>query len=103
MEILIGIKNDLRRLGILEFDHPYSKFISFAQFCLVVGFICVDFSTPLWFFIFDAQTFIQRVESSMPISAGFLSLTAYCTLSWQREKILKLITEYESMIAQRKS
>lgn len=103
MEIFIEIKRDLRRLGILEYNHSYSKSISFAQYSLIVVLLFTDFTTPLWFFFYNAQTFIEHVEAALPIFCGFLSLMAYCTYSSQGGKIIELITEYEMLIAQRKS
>lgn len=102
MEILIGIKNNMRKTGLLLFDHPYSKFINFAQCFLISGIVFVAFLTPLWFFIFEAETFIEYIESTMPICATLFNMMTYYTLLWQRKKIFKLIIEYQSMIARRK-
>lgn len=103
MEIFIGIKNDIRGLGLLPIDHPFSKLISIIQHFLIFGLIFSDFASPLWACIFEAETFIQYVEAALPITASFLSALAYCRLIWKQKIIIELIREYELIIAQRES
>lgn len=92
----------MRKTGLLPFDHPHSKLINVAQCFLISGIIFVAFLTPLWFFIFEAETFIEYIESTMTICATLFNMMTYYTLLWQRNKIFELIMEYQLMIAQRK-
>lgn len=103
MEILIGMKNDMRKLGLLRFDHPYSKIINFGQYFLIIGIWFLNISAASWYLMFESKTFIEYIDCGMPVYSGFLNMATYCTLIWQRKKIFDLIMEYDATIAKRKS
>lgn len=103
MDIFIGIKKDLQRIGFMSFNHPYSKYISFSQYFLIIGLIFIYFLASLWYFVFDAETFIEHIESATPFFSGFFNFLTYSTSIWQHKKIIELIMEYGSIIAERKS
>lgn len=101
MEIFVKIKTDLRRIGVLQFDHPFANRINIIQYFVVFLMTCIYCLTSLWFLIFEAKTFIEQVESFTPFITGLHSLLMYCTLFWQRKKLLNLINEFESIIDNR--
>lgn len=103
MEILIGIKGDMRKIGFLPFNHPNSELINIAQYFLFLAIFLIKVLSSLWFFIFKADIFIEYIESSMPICVGFFIILAYCNFMWQGKKIHELIMKYESLIVRRKS
>lgn len=102
MEIFTGIKSDLRRLGCILYDHPYKKLLNVIHRCLFLITSFLYFSTPLWFFLFKAETFTDYVESYIPTTTGSIAFSTYCCYLWQRKEILELIMEFESMIGARK-
>lgn len=102
MEIFFGLKNDLRKIGLLTFDHSCRKLINLLQCFIISCNLFIYSATTLCFLIFEAVTFHDYVESFVPFIIGFLGFLLYCTLLWQRTEILKLIMEFQFMIENRK-
>lgn len=102
MEIFIGIKDDLRRMGLLAYDHPYKKSITIFQYFFIYSSLFIHFLTPLWFSLFKAQTFYQRAESIFPFVAGFFATLMYSDLLWLGNRFSELIVEFEFIIKNRK-
>lgn len=70
MEILIGIKNDMRKMGLLP--------LNVALNLLIFSILFTIFSTTLWFFIFGANTFIEHMESGLPCYSTIINAVSYC-------------------------
>lgn len=102
MEIFVGLKNHLRRIGCLSYDHSYKKFINICQYLFFIIFIFIHISTLWWFFIFEAKTFTEYVESFIPAMNGLIILQTHCVFLCQRKKLWELMTEIECMIKDRK-
>lgn len=102
MEIFVGIKNDLRRLGCLHYDHPHKKLLNTIQLSVFFGISVVYFSTLLWFLIFEVKTFTDYVESFGPNFCGLIVIFNHLSFLWQREELLDLMMEFEHMIEKRK-
>lgn len=102
MEIFIRIKNDLRRMGVLQIDHPYSKIINIFHYFLIFVIIFGFSASALCFFLFNAETFNEHIDSFTPVLIGLFTFSVNCFLYVQRTKLLGLIKEFESIIENRK-
>lgn len=102
MEIFVGIKTDLRRMGCLLFDHPRKKLINTVQHFFFYSIMFSYFIDPLWFFLTEAKTFNEYVESLTPCISGFLDSMMYSTLLWNRDELLEMMAEFGSIIQSRK-
>lgn len=89
-------------MGCLQYDHPHNKLISIVQNCSFVSFIFIYFSTSLWFFLFQAQTFIDYVDSFVPTICALLAFLTLCCFFCQRNELLELMLEFEIMTKNRK-
>lgn len=98
MEVFTSFKKDLRRIGFLPFDHPYSKLINILQYFVIFGVCIAYITTTLWFLIFETESFNVYIETLVPFLVGIFSLTLYCTLLFKRKRMLELISEFESII-----
>lgn len=102
MEIFVGIKTDMRRKGLLRYDHPHAKLISIAQYFVISILMISNLSTAFWFMIIDAKTFSEQAEASFTHVPGTSSVLSYLILLWQRKQVTKLFFEFDSIIEGRK-
>lgn len=103
MDIFIGIKNDFRLMGCFEYDHPHKKLIKIAQNLFFFGGLVIYTTTSFWFFLYEAKTFTEHVESYIPGVCGLNVIFTYCCYLWQRKELLELMMEFASIIESRKS
>lgn len=102
MEIFVGIKNDLCRMGCLQYDHPYKKIINLFIICFNFSFLFICTASSLWFFLYEAQTFTNYSESFNIVLSGLMVFFTYISLLLQQKELLELITEFECIIDSRK-
>lgn len=102
MDIFAGIKNDLRRMGCFQYDHPSKKIINIIIYCSNFMILFISCSSSLCFFIYEAETFNDRVESFIPTICSSIALFTCCCYLWQRKELSELMREFESMIDNRK-
>lgn len=102
MEIFIGIRNDLLHMGVIRIDHPHSKIINICHHFLIFIVIFSFSLAALWFFIFDAETLNEHINSFTPVLIGLFTFSTNCSLLLQRAKLLDLIKEFELIIGSRK-
>lgn len=102
MKIFNGIKNDLRHLGCLLYDHPHKELLNFIQCCLSICISFIYFTTPLWFILFEAEKFTDYMEAFVPALTGAIAFFTLCSYLWQRKELLQLIMNLESIIKNRK-
>lgn len=101
MEILIGVKNLLRLLGVLHFEHPFKNAINLIQ---IITYFCaytLFYSSTMFYFYLKAETFAMRSESFSYFISTFVVFNEYFILIWQREQILENITLLELAIQKR--
>lgn len=104
MEIFIGIKRLLRILGLLKFEHSNAKIEKVVNIFHKTVLICGCFLfmlSPLWFFIFRAETFFEKTFSFASLIAVLALVTIHSILMWKREQIFMLFAEFEFEIFKR--
>lgn len=106
METFIGIRNFLRIPGFLKFEHPNAKIKKAINICQKIVLFCgspLFILSPLWFFFFRAETFYEKAFSFGFSISIFFVIINYGILTWRREQILDLLTQFESKIIERKN
>lgn len=98
MEIFIKVKKMLRLIGVLEFDHRHSKMIQ--CFLIIFGFVITTLFvlSALWFFCFDANTFIEEVECFLALNSALHMYTLFLMLMQQRKASSEIIMKMEAGI-----
>lgn len=102
MEIFVGIKTNLRRKGLLRYDHPHAKLINIAQYLVISILMITNLPTAFWLMIIDAKTFSEQAEALFTHVPGIFSVLSYLTLLWQRKQVTKLFLEFHAIIEGRK-
>lgn len=102
MEIFVGIKKNLRRKGILIYDHPHAKSINIAQ-CLLISVILVGYIiSAAWYIFFEAETFSEQVDAIFPVIPGIFAYSMYLDSLRQRKQLMDLMLEFQTIIGNRK-
>lgn len=103
MDLFIGFKRFLQIIGFSYFDHPCKKFISI--FINIICFCVLTFASlsTLWFFFFEADTFLEETLSIFTTISIFPVIIEYCVLLWRRQQVLDSIEQFELKIRERMS
>lgn len=104
MEIFIGITRLLRILGIIKFEHRNSTIewmISIIQY--IIFFCCAPFFflSPLYFFLYRAETFYEKTFAFCIVNVLFCKAVAYNIMVWRRKQILELHNQFWLTIRER--
>lgn len=102
MEIFVGIKVDMRRKGLLKYDHPCAELIRIAQYFLIIATMVTSSITEIIFVVYDAKTFSEKADGLACFVPPFFSCVMYLILLWQRNQILELMKKIQSIINDRK-
>lgn len=100
--ISFGVVENLARiLGILEPNAPgfFKKYlINVCHRCATFSIILFNIIPPMWFFIFEAETFKEYAEIMTVVVGVSVALTSYWTLLWDKHNILELMDDLNSLI-----
>lgn len=87
METFELLRKYLRFFGIIrESSNIYEQFVNIALNCLILSVFLIYFLTTLCFFIFDAHTFQDYIDSSFYVLSSLLTMVWYVIYVWQRHK-----------------
>lgn len=102
MEIFLGIQFDMRRKGLLYYNHPYSEVINFVQCLFILILMVTNIPTCIWFILIEAKSFSEQAEALFTFVPIFFGNLEYFALLWQRKELIEFIFEFQSMINDRK-
>lgn len=101
MEIFIRVKELLKILGFLQFNHPHKKMIAIVQNSICFSVLILSLLSYFWTFRFETDKFFEKTESISLFFVCILLLITYSIFLWQRQRLLELITQFECKITER--
>lgn len=100
METFELLKKYFRFLGSTHQDaNLYEKLSGVAVICSLLGIYLVYILTTLWFFAFEAKTFMERAESLYYLLSSLSMFVWYVNIVWQKSEHKSLFDELDKIIA----